>query len=222
QPLSLMLVFTLFFSKFAGMPSDGTPFALFYYTGLLPWTFFATSLSFAIPSLITNSNIITKIYFPREIIPLASVMAAFIDFLVAALIYVVLLAWYGTHITWNVLYVIPLLLIQLCFTVGVCLGASAFTVLYRDVRFTLPLLIQIWMFASPILYPASVVPENIRFWYMALNPMATIIDGYRKSVTLGQKPELTHMANAAIVSVILLWAGYKYFKHLEREFADIV
>ncbi|HZS05711.1 MAG TPA: ABC transporter permease [Blastocatellia bacterium] len=222
QPLSLMLVFTVFFSHFAKMPSDGTPYALFYYTGLLPWTFFATSLTFAVPSLITNANIITKIYFPREIIPLASVLAAFVDFLVATLIYVVLLVWYQITPTWNMLYALPLLLVQIIFTAGICLALSAFTVLYRDVRFTLPLLVQIWMFATPILYPASAVTGKLGVWYMTLNPMAAIIDGYRRAITLGQPPEMLYLANAAVVSLALLWLGYKYFKHLEREFADIV
>lgn len=224
QPLSLMIVFSIIFTRFAGLPGDGTPAPLFYYTGLLPWTFFATSLTFAVPSLITNSNLITKIYFPREIIPLASVLAAFVDFLVAALIYIVLLVWYHDRInlTWNVLYLFPILLIQIVFTAGICLALSAFTVLYRDVRFTLPLLVQIWMFATPVLYPAHQVTGNLHAWYMALNPMATIIEGYRRAVTHGEPPELLYLANAAIVAFALLILGYKYFKHLEREFADIV
>ena len=222
QPFSLMLVFTVFFSYFAKMQSDGIPYPLFSYAALLPWTFFATALSFAIPSLINNSHIITKIYFPREIVPLASVMAAFADFLVAGLIFVGMLIFYGVAPTWNVLYVVPLLAVQIIFTAGVCLLLSAFTVLYRDVRFTLPLLIQIWMFATPILYPASVVPVQIRVFYMTLNPMAVIIDGYRRAIVMGQAPDLLYLTNAAVMSVTLLWLGYKYFKHLEREFADIV
>ncbi len=223
QPLSLMMVFSFFFSLFAKMETGGVPVPLFYYTGLLPWTFFATSLSFAIPSLITNSNIITKIYFPREIIPLASILAAFIDFLVASLIYIFMLIWFRVPPSWNWLWVVPLLLVQLVFTAGVCLGASAFTVLYRDVRFTLPLLIQIWFFATPVLYSvAAVKNERLLFWYMALNPMASIISGYNRVVLHGQPPEMRYVAIAAAVSVILLWVGYKYFKYLEREFADIV
>ncbi len=111
---------------------------------------------------------------------------------------------------------------MIIFTAGVCLLLSAFTVLYRDVRFTLPLLIQIWMFATPILYPASVVPMKIRVFYMTLNPMAVIIDGYRRAIVMGQPPDLLYLGNAAVMSLALLWLGYKYFKHLEREFADIV
>ena len=222
QPFSLMVVFTVFFSYFAKMPSDGIPYPVFSYAALLPWTFFATALSFAIPSLISNSHIITKIYFPREIIPLASVMAAFVDFLVASLIFIGLLAYYRVAPTWNALYVVPLVAIQVVFTTGICLLLSAFTVLYRDVRYTLPLLIQIWMFATPILYPVSNVPERFRVLYMTLNPMAAIIDGYRRAVVQGKPPELLYFGVAAAVSFLLLWLGYKYFKHLEREFADIV
>jgi lipopolysaccharide transport system permease protein len=195
---------------------------LFSYAALLPWTFFSTSLSFAVPSLIANSHIITKIYFPREIVPLASVLAAFLDFVIAAAIFVAMLAFYRVAPTWNVFYVAPLLAIQIAFTAGVCLLLSAFTVMYRDVRHALPLAIQIWMFVTPILYPASVVPERWRAWYFALNPMAVIIDGYRRAVIQGLPPELKYLALAAAVSLLLLLCGYKYFKSLERDFADII
>lgn len=222
QPLSLMVVFTVFFSWFARIASDGIPYPLFSYAALLPWTFFSTSLSFAIPSLVVNSHIITKIYFPREIIPLASVLAAFLDFLIASAVFILLLAFYRVPPTWNLLYVLPIVIIQIAFTAGVCLLLSAFTVLYRDVRHTLPLVIQVWMFVTPILYPASVVPPRWRGWYFSLNPMASIIDGYRRAVVQGITPQLNYLLIAAAASALLLWAGYRYFKKLEREFADMV
>lgn len=222
QPLSLMAVFTVFFSWFARIESDGIPYPLFSYAALLPWTFFASSLSFAIPSLIANSHIITKIYFPREVIPLSAVLAAFLDFLIASAVFVVLLVAYRVPPSWNLFFILPIVTIQVLFTVGVSLLLSAFTVLYRDVRHTLPLLIQIWMFVTPILYPASVVPERWQGWYFSLNPMAAIIDGYRRALIQGQPPQLGYLSLAAAVSCLLVWAGYKYFKHLEREFADIV
>jgi lipopolysaccharide transport system permease protein len=222
QPFSLMVVFTVFFSWFARMQSDGIPYPLFSYVALLPWMFFSTSLSFAIPSLVSNSHIITKIYFPREIVPLASVLAAFLDFVIASGIFLLMLFYYRVGLTWNVLYVIPLAAIQVAFTAGVCLLLSAFTVLYRDVRHMLPLLIQIWMFVTPILYPVSVVPEGWRTWYLMLNPMAVIIDGYRRAAVQGLPPQLRYLILAAAVSGLLLWLGYKYFKHLEREFADMI
>jgi len=222
QPLSLMVVFTVFFSWFARIESDGIPYPLFSYAALLPWMFFSTSLSSSIPSLIANSHIITKIYFPREVIPLAAVLAAFLDFLIAAAAFVLLLIVYRVPPTWNLLYLIPIVAIQILFTVGVSLLLSAFTVLYRDVRHTLPLVIQIWMFVTPILYPASVVPERWRAWYFSLNPMAAIIDGYRRAILQQRPPQLSYLLLAAAVSCLLVWLGYKYFKHLEREFADIV
>ncbi len=222
QPLSLMVVFTVFFSWFARIESDGIPYPLFSYAALLPWMFFSTSLSSSIPSLIANSHIITKIYFPREVIPLAAVLAAFLDFLIAAAAFILLLIVYRVPPTWNLLYLIPIVAIQILFTVGVSLLLSAFTVLYRDVRHTLPLVIQIWMFVTPILYPASVVPQRWRAWYFSLNPMAAIIDGYRRTILQQQSPQLSYLLLAASVSCLLVWLGYKYFKHLEREFADIV
>jgi lipopolysaccharide transport system permease protein len=222
QPFSLMVVFTVFFSWFARMQSDGIPYPLFSYVALLPWMFFSTSLSFAIPSLVSNSHIITKIYFPREIVPLASVLAAFLDFVIASGIFVLMIFYYRVGLTWNVLYVIPLATIQVAFTAGVCLLLSAFTVLYRDVRHMLPLLIQIWMFVTPILYPVTIVPEGWRMLYMTLNPMAIIIDGYRRAAVMGLPPQLRYLVLAAAVSGMLLWLGYKYFKHLEREFADMI
>lgn len=222
QPFSLMLVFTIFFSWFARMQSDGIPYPLFSYAALLPWMFFATSLSFAIPSLVSNSHIITKIYFPREIVPLASVLAAFLDFIIASGIFVLMLFYYRVALTWNVLFIIPLAGIQVAFTAGVCLLLSAFTVLYRDVRHMLPLLIQIWMFVTPILYPVSVVPQRWRAWYLTLNPMAVIIDGYRRAAVQGLPPQLGFLALSAVVAGLLLLLGYKYFKHLEREFADMI
>lgn len=222
QPLSLMVVFTVFFSWFARIESDGIPYPLFSYAALLPWTFFSTSLSFAIPSLIANSHIITKIYFPREVIPLSAVLAALLDFLIASVAFVLLLVAYRVPPSWNLMYVVAIVVIQVLFTAGVSLLLSAFTVLYRDVRHTLPLVIQIWMFVTPILYPASVVPERWRVWYFSLNPMAAIIDGYRRAILQHQPPQLRYLLLAAAVSCLLVWAGYKYFKHLEREFADIV
>src|SRR5262249_37200716 len=197
-PLSLMLVLTIFYSHFMRMQSDGLPYPLFSYAALLPWMFFSTSLTFAIPSLIQNSHIITKIYFPREIVPLASVLTAFLDFLIASVIFVGLLIYYSVPPTWNLLYVIPLLAIQLAFTVGICLLLSAFTVLYRDVRHTLPLVIQIWMFGTPILYSASVVPGWLRGWYFSLNPMAAIIDGYRRAVVQGMPPQIEYLGLGAV------------------------
>lgn len=222
QPLSLMVVFTVFFSWFARMESEGIPYPLFSYAALLPWSFLASSLTSAVPSLIANSHIITRIYFPREIIPLASVLAALFDFLFAAGAFVLLMIWYGVAPTPRALFIFPLLVVQVAFAAGVSLLLSSFTVLYRDVRHVLPLLLQIWMFITPILYPASIVPGGWREAYFALNPMAVIVEGYRSAIILGAAPGAGRLLLAAVESAALLWAGYAYFKHLEKDFADIV
>jgi len=222
QPLSLMVVFAVVVSLIGGIGSGDTPFPLFFYAALLPWTFFSTAVSFAVPSLIANSHIITKIFFPREIIPLASVLAALVDFAVASLVLVGMLAYYQVAPTWNVLFAVPILAILVVFTTGLCLFLSALTVLYRDVRFTIPLLVQLLMFATPILYPASTVPERIRVPYMLLNPLAVIMDGFRGAVVHGEPPELAYLASAALISLAMLGLSYRFFKRLERTFADII
>lgn len=222
QPLALMAVLTLFLSFFVGVPSDDLPYPLFSYAGLLPWTFLATALSFATPSLIGQVHIITRVYFPREIVPLACVLAALVDFAVAAVVFAGLLAYYRIAPTWNALYAVPLLAVQVIFVAALCLLFSAATAIYRDVRFTLPLLLQVWMFATPILYPVASVPEPFRGLYMGLNPMAVIVDGYRRAILQGESPELRYLATAALASLLLLYLGYRWFKRLERVFADVI
>ncbi len=219
QPLLMMIVFTLIFSRFAKIPSDGIPYPVFSYTALLPWIFFATALSFAIPSLVTNSNLLTKIYFPREIFPLASIFAAMVDFFIAAVIFVGILFIYKISITLNVLYIIPILVIQVLFTLALSLFASAVNVYYRDVKYALPFFIQIWMFISPVIYPVSSVPERFRTLYM-LNPMAPVIDGYRRVLLKGMPPEFYSFGIASVTTVIMLILAYMYFKKVEMSFAD--
>jgi lipopolysaccharide transport system permease protein len=221
QPFSLMLVLNLFLSHSIRMESDHIPYPVFSYAGLLLWTFFSTALGFAVPSLIANSHTITKVYFPREIVPLASVLAVLVDLAVAALVFVGMLAFYRIAPTWAVLYAAPLLVILVVFTTGVCLLLSAVAMLYRDVRFTVPLLTQVWMFATPVVYPVSVVPDRLRDVYLMLNPMAVIIDDFRRAVVYGQPPDPLYLMSAMLVSLAVLWLGYAYFCHIEREFADL-
>ena len=221
QPLSLMAIFTLVFSKFAKMPSDGIPYPIFSYSALLPWTFFATSLSFAIPSLVNNSNLVTKIYFPKEVLPISSVMAAMVDFSIASIIFLVMMFLYKVSITLNIFFVFPLLLVQIVFTLGVAMFASAVNIYYRDIRYALPLIIQLWMYSCPIIYPISVVPEKFRVFYM-LNPMVPIIDGYRKVLLQGRPPDFQFLSIAATVSVVIFLFSYLYFKKVETKFADII
>ena len=222
QPISLMVVFTVFFSWFAKMPSEGIPYPIFAFSALLPWTFFATSLSYAVPGLANNPQLITKVYFPREIFPLASVLAAGLDFLIACAVFAVMMVAYRMSVGLNVLYVVPLLAIQVLFTVAIAFILAGLNVYYRDVRHALPLVIQLWMYATPIVYPLSVVPEPYRLTYTLFNPMAAIIDGYRRVLVRGLPPEFVSFALAALTSVLLVLISYRAFKYMERSFADVV
>jgi len=211
QPLALMLIFALIFSTLLKVPSDGIPYPIFAYSGLLPWTFFSGSLNRAIPSLEDNAPLIKKIYFPRELFPISSVLATFVDFLIAAVVFIGMMLYFH----------IPVILIQIVFTVAICFFASAINVYYRDVKYALPLLIQVWMFASPVIYSISVVPERLRTFYF-LNPMAGIIDSYRNVLVKGIPPDFHYLGIAAAGSIILFILCYLYFKRIEMTFADVV
>lgn len=221
QPLSLMVVFTVFFSLFLRIPSDGVPYPLFAFVALLPWSFFNTALTSAIPSLTNNASLVTKVYFPREILPLASILAAAVDFAVAALAFVGLLWYYRVAVTVNLLFVPAVVALQVALTLGVALFFSALNVRYRDVRHALPLLIQLWMFVTPVIYPVSVVPERYRLLYLA-NPMAGIIDSYRKIVIHGAPPDWSALGLGASVSAVLVVFSWRYFQRAEQTFADII
>jgi lipopolysaccharide transport system permease protein len=221
QPLALTLVFTLVFSRLIQVDTGGVPYPVFAYSALVPWTFFATSLAFAIPSLVNNLNLVGKIYFPREILPLANIGAALLDFAIAGLVFVGMMLIYQIPLTLNVLWVIPLLIIQMMLTVGVTLIGAALIVFFRDVRFIVPLLTQIWMYASPVIYPSTLIPAQWQTLYF-LNPMAGIIAGYRSALVLGETPNLPALLLATLVSVVLLLIGYATFKRSEPLFADLI
>lgn len=221
QPLALMTIFTIVFSRFVRIDTGGIPYPIFSYVALVPWTFFSTSLNFGIGSLVNNMNLVTKIYFPREILPLASVGAAFVDFLVSAVILVGMMLLYGVTPTWTSLWIVPLLMLQIGLTIAVVLFGAAFLVFFRDVRFVVPLLIQVWMYATPIIYPASSVPLRFRTLYF-LNPMAGIIDGYRRTLLLGELPMLDVIGLGLVVTLVLLISGYVFFKRSEPVFADLI
>ncbi len=221
QPLSLMIIFTLIFSLFLKVPTTGIPYPVFAYTALLPWTFFSNALSTAIPSLVNNMGLVSKIYFPREILPVSSVIANFIDFLIATSIYVVLLIIYHISLSWTIVFVPLIILVQLILTIGITLAASAVNVFYRDVRFVIPLALQLLMYASPIIYDVSSVPANLKPFYF-LNPMAVIIDTYRRVILQNQLPDWPYFGLATLISVLILVLSYRYFKKAEREFADLI
>lgn len=221
QPLALTVVFTLIFSRLARVDTQGVPYPIFAYTALVPWTFFATSLSFGIPSLVNNMNLVTKIYFPREVLPIASIGAALVDFAAAAVVFVGMLIFYGVRPGMQALWVFPLLVVQVVLTIGVTLLGSAAIVFFRDMRFVVPLITQVWMYATPIIYPADLVPGPLRPYYF-LNPMAGIIDGYRRALLMGQPPQMTALLNSVVISALLLVLGYALFKRVEPLFADLI
>jgi len=221
QPVTLMLMFTLIFSVLLKVPSDGIPYPIFSYSALLPWTFFSGSLSRAIPSLETNAALIKKIYFPRELFAISAVLSTFVDFVIGAFIFIGLMFYFDIPFTVTMLYVVPILLIQIIFALGVCFFASAINVYYRDVKYALPLLIQLWMYATPIIYPLSIIPDRLKIFYM-LNPMAGIMNSYRNILVKGESPELFYLGIAAAGSVLLFALGYLYFKRVEMTFADVI
>jgi len=221
QPTSLTILFSIIFGKFARIPTEGIPYPIFAYSALLPWTFFATAISFAIPSLVRERHLIMKVYFPREIVPLASVLAAGVDFSVAAIVFIIMILFYRVSITIYILWVFPLLIIQILFTLGISLFFCSINARYRDVRYAIPLLVQLWMFATPIFYPISVIPNRYRMIYM-LNPMAGIIDGYRRVIIRGIRPELRYMLLSSVVSIVIFLLAYRYFKRSESEFMDVI
>lgn len=221
QPLSLMVVFTVVFSLLVKIPSDGVPYPVFAYSALLPWTFLATSIAFAVPSLVNNMNLVSKIYFPREVLPIASVCTAFVDFAIGSVVFLGMMLIYQIPATWAMLWVPVLVLVQMVLMLGLVLLMSAVNVFYRDIRFIIPLLTQIWMYASPVIYPTSMVPPQLLPIYM-LNPMAGLIDSYRRVLLQGQPPMPAFLGVSAAISLILFFIGYRYFKRSESTFADLI
>ena len=221
QPLSLMLIFSLVFLRFLNVPTDGIPYPVFAYCALLVWTFLANSLTLAIPSLVNNMNIVSKIYFPREILPLSSVIISVADLFVATSIFIPMMLFYHISISWTFVMILPLLCIQIILILGICLFASAINVFYRDIRFVVPLVLQLWMYLSPVIYPASIVPVWLRPFYF-LNPMAVLIESYRKVILMNQMPDWNYLILATTMSLALLLFAYRYFKKSERVFADLI
>src|SRR3989344_5726491 len=221
QPAALAVIFSIIFGHFLQIESPQTPYIVFYYSALVPWTFFSNSVTFGALSVINNSNLVTKVYFPREILPLAALGAAFLDFLMATVLFVALLVFYKIPLSVNLIFVIPIVGILIIFTTAVILVTSALNVVWRDVKFVVPLLTQLWMFVTPVIYPTSKVPQNLRAIYM-LNPMAPIIDNLRAVTVLNKSPQWADLGIATIISVTALIAAYIFFKRKEKVFADII
>ena len=220
QPLVTMIIFTYFFGKLAKMPTEGAPYPIFVYAALLLWTFFSNGVTSAANSLIGNSNLITKVYFPRLIIPSAAVGAGLLDFAIAAVLLVGLLVYYGFSVTWAYLMIAPLILLTTLFALGVGIWFSALNVRYRDVRYALPFLIQVWFFLTPIIYPSSLVPEELR-WLFSLNPLVGIVESFRASLFGRQLPWLALAYSGGVALIMLVYSSYA-FRRMERSFAELI
>jgi len=221
QPFLTMVVFSLFFGALAKIPSNGLPYPIFYYCALLPWLYFAGALQNATNTVVEQQRVITKVYFPRILLPMAAVCSGLVDFAIGFLVFVAMMFYYGIFPGAAIL-VLPALLLLAVLTALACgLWLSALNAMYRDVRYIVPFLVQFWMFASPVAYPASLVPERWR-WLYGLNPMAGVIEGFRWALTgQGQPPGVMLAASAAVV-LVLLFGGLVFFQRAEGTLADVV
>jgi lipopolysaccharide transport system permease protein len=221
QPALTMAVFTVFFGRLAKVPSDGIAYPVFVYCGLVPWQLFAFSLSESSNSLIANQNLIKKVYFPRLIIPISACLAGIVDFTISAVVLGILMAMHGIVPGSAAIFLPLFVLLALLTALSVGIWLAALNVKYRDVRYTIGFLSQFWLFATPVAYPASLVPERFR-WFMGLNPMAGVVEGFRWSLLgTGRPPTALLLVSGAVVLFLLL-AGLLYFRRMEETFADVV
>lgn len=221
QPLFSMLIFSLFFGRLAKMPSDGIPYPLFSLAALVPWTFFANGLNQSSNSLVASANLLKKVYFPRLVIPIATVLAGVVDFALSFVVLLGLMAFYGIAPTINLLWMPLFLLLALVTSLAVGLWMSALNVKYRDVRYIVPFVIQVWMFSTPIVYPSSLLPASWRTIY-GLNPMVGVVEGFRWALLGTNTVPGFMIAVSATAALLILIGGAFYFRHMEKSFADIV
>ncbi len=224
QPFLTMLIFSLFFGALAHIPSQGLPYPIFYYSALLPWMYFAASLQNATNTIVENQRVITKVYFPRLALPISAVLSGLVDFAISFLMFVAMMAYYHIHPTLAVLWMPVFLLMAVLTALGMGLWLSALNAIYRDVRYVVPFLVQFWLFASPVVYPSSLVsarwPKWV--WLYGLNPMVGVIEGFRWSLTgHGEPPGRLVLISSAVVVVVLL-SGLAYFQRMETTIADVV
>ncbi|HZS87063.1 MAG TPA: ABC transporter permease [Chloroflexota bacterium] len=221
QPLSLTLLSTLVFSLFLHVKTGQVAYPVFTYIAMLPWTFFANSLSFSSTSLINNSGLLTKVYFPREHFPIAAMGACLFDFLIGALIAAGMMLYYGIAPTAWLLALPVILAVQIALSGAIGMIMSAVVVFFRDLRFAIPLLTQLWLYATPVFYPATAVPARLRTVF-ALNPMVGLVDAYRQTVLYGRAPDWQLLGLTLLTSLILLFIGFRFFKWAELRFADVI
>lgn len=221
QPIFAVLIFTVVFGMFARVPSEGYPYAVFAFAGVLPWTYFAEAARRGALGLVGDANLVRKIYFPRLIVPLANVLAPLVDFAVAFVVFLGVMLWYGIAPTWKLLMVLPLLGVTLSLSLAISLWMAPINVRFRDITHTIPFLLQIWMYGSPIVYPLSMVPEQWRTLY-SLNPMVGVIEGFRWSLLGKGSLDLFSLGVSVIIIAVALVAGLVFFRDSERTFADII
>lgn len=221
QPLAAMAIFTVVFSYWAKLPSEGVPYPLFAFAALLPWTLLSKSLERSGSSVVTESNLIKKVYFPRLIIPIAATIAGVMDFLVAFVLLLALMLWYGIGLTWGIILIPVFIVMTIATSLAVSLWLSAINARYRDVAGMIPLLSQLWMYASPVVYPVSIVPEQWQ-WVYACNPMVGVIEGFRWALLGTPMPNMGLFLMTFMIVSVVLFGGAVFFKRMERTFSDVV
>jgi lipopolysaccharide transport system permease protein len=221
RPFITMVVFTIVFGKFAKMPSGGVPYPILVFTALLPWQFFANALTESGSSLVSNANLISKVYFPRMVIPASAVITSFVDFLISVVFLGVLMVWYQYVPHWTIVFVPVFTILAFAAAMGAGLWLGALTVKYRDFRIIAPFLVQFGFFISPVGYSSATVPEQWRFLY-SMNPLVGIIDGFRWAILGGQQLYLPAVMSAIAITALVFWSGVSYFRGTEKTFADVI
>ena len=221
QPFLTMVIFSLFFGRLANIPSDGVPYPVFSFAALVPWTFFANALTQASNSLVLSGNMLKKIYFPRLALPIATVLAGVIDFVLAFIVLLGIMFYYGLVPTANIIWLPFFALLALVTSIGVSLWLAAMNVQFRDVRYTIPFLTQAWLFVTPIAYPSSLLPESLRIVY-GLNPMSGVVEGFRWALLGTDTAPGPMLIVSSLVALILLVTGAFYFRRMENSFADVI
>ena len=220
RPLSTMVIFSIVFGKLARIPSDGVPYPLFAFVALVPWTYFSTAITSSSNSLVSNTNLLTKVYFPRLIIPLTPVLSGLVDFAIALVVLTGMMAWFRIIPAWNLIFLPFLTLLMICTASGIGMWLSALAIQYRDIKFAVPFLVQLLLYAAPVVWPVSLVPPGYRFLY-GLYPIAGVIEGFRSALLRTNPMPWDLIAMGTLSTTFLLFSGALYFRKMERVFADV-
>ncbi len=221
QPVFAVIIFSIIFGYIVKMPSEGVPYPLFAFAGVLPWTYFAEAVRRSGTGLVTDSELVRKVYFPRLIMPLANVISPLVDFCIAFIVLLIVMAFYGIAPSWKMLIIPPLMMVAVLLSLSIGLWLAPINVRFRDIKHTLPFIIQIWMYASPIVYPLSMVPQEWQALY-ALNPMVGVIEGFRWAVFDRGDPNFMALGMSGAIITVLLISGLIFFRRMERTFADVI